>query len=104
MICNFKFICPQMWWMVDVCFSHVLDEGNLTQTQEKCLDLDIQDTNILFRSLHDSILGEIMNRTTAHEIWSYLNEKYVQPPMIMMIIRPMRKCMRMMIISTTWWL
>ena len=31
MICNFKFICPQMWWMVDVGFSHMLDEDNLTQ-------------------------------------------------------------------------
>src|SRR6185503_18525959 len=76
MICNFKFICPQIWWMVVVGFSHVLDEGNLTQTQEKCLPLDIQTTNILFRSLHDYILGEIMDMKTAHEIWSYLNEKY----------------------------
>ena len=47
MICNFKFICPQMWWMVDVGFSHVLDEDNLTQAQEKCLDLDIQATDIV---------------------------------------------------------
>ena len=62
--------------MVDVGFSHVLDEGNLTPTQEKCLDLDIQATNILFRSLHNCILGEIMDMKTAHEIWSYLNEKY----------------------------
>ena len=49
MICNFKFICPQIWWMVDVGFSHVLDEDNLTQAQEKCLDLDIQATNIMYR-------------------------------------------------------
>jgi hypothetical protein len=68
MTCNFKFICPQMWWMVDVGFSHVLDERNLTQTQEKCLDLDIQATNILFRSLHDFILCEVMDKETAHEI------------------------------------
>ena len=34
MICNFKFIWPQMWWMVDVGFSHVLDEDNLTQARE----------------------------------------------------------------------
>jgi hypothetical protein len=27
---NFKFISPQLWWMVDVGFSHVLDEENLT--------------------------------------------------------------------------
>ena len=41
-----------------------------------CLDLDIQATNILFTSLHNCILGEIMDKKTAHNIWSYLNEKY----------------------------
>ena len=75
MICNFKFICPQMWWMVDVGFSHVLDEDNLTQAQEKCLDLDIQATNIMYRSLDDCIFGEIINMNTAHEIWIHLNKK-----------------------------
>ena len=74
MICNFKFICPQMWWMVDVGFSHVLDEDNLTQAQEKCLDLDIQATNIMYRSLHDCIFGEIIDMKTTHEICSYLND------------------------------
>ena len=76
MICNFKFICPQMWWRVDVGFSHVLDEDNLTQAQEKCLDIDIQATNIMCRSLDDCIFGEIINMKTAHEIWIHLNEKY----------------------------
>ena len=76
MIRNFKFIFPQMWLMVDVGFSHVLDEDNLTQAQEKCLDLDIQATNIMYRCLHDNIFGEIIDMKTAHEIWSYLNEKY----------------------------
>jgi len=33
MTCNFKFISPQIWWMVDVGLSHVLDEENLTQAQ-----------------------------------------------------------------------
>ena len=64
-----------MWWMVDVCFSHVLNEENLTHAQEKCLDLDLQATNIMFRSLHDCIFREIMDIKTAHKIWSYLNEK-----------------------------
>ena len=62
--------------MVDVGFSHVLDEDNLTQAQEKCLDLDIQTTNIMYRSLDDCIFGEIINMKTTHEIWSYLSEKY----------------------------
>jgi hypothetical protein len=76
MTCNFKFISPQLWWMVDVGFSHVLDEENLTQAQDKCLDLDAQAIDIIFRSFDDSVFGEIMNMKTAHEIWSYLNEKY----------------------------
>ena len=54
----------------------MLNEENLTQAQEKCLDLDIQATNIMYRSLHDNIFGEIIDMKTTHEIWSYLNEKY----------------------------
>ncbi|OQU76557.1 hypothetical protein SORBI_3010G165925 [Sorghum bicolor] len=50
MQCNFMFISPQMWWMVDVGFSHV--------------------------SLDDCIFGEIIDMKTAHEIWVFLNEKY----------------------------
>ncbi|OQU90579.1 LOW QUALITY PROTEIN: hypothetical protein SORBI_3001G001066 [Sorghum bicolor] len=76
MTCNFKFISPQMWWMVDVGLSHVLDEENLTQAQEKCLHLDYQATNIFYSSMKDNIFGEIMDMKSAHEIWSYLNEKY----------------------------
>ena len=75
-VCNFKFICPQMWWIVDVGFSHVLDENDLTQAQEKCLHLEDQASNLLYRSLDDSIFGEIIKMKTAHEIWSYLNDKY----------------------------
>ena len=51
-----------MWWMVDVGFSHMLDEENLTQAQ--CLDLDIQAINIMYRSLDDCIFGEIINMKT----------------------------------------
>ncbi|KAG0533107.1 hypothetical protein BDA96_04G164000 [Sorghum bicolor] len=69
MTCNFKFISPQMWWMVDVGLSHVLDEENLTQAQEKCLHLDYQATNIFYSSMKDNIFGEIMDMKSAHEIW-----------------------------------
>ena len=62
--------------MVDVGFSHVLDENNLTQAQEKCLDLNTQAIDIMHRSLDDSIFGEIIDMKTAHEIWNYLNKKY----------------------------
>ena len=62
--------------MVDVGFSHVLDEENLTQAQEKCLHLDYQATNIFYSSMKHNIFGEIMDMKSAHEIRSYLNEKY----------------------------
>jgi len=94
-----------MWWMVYVGFSHVLDEENLTPTQEKCLDLDIQATNILFRSLHNCILGEIMDKETAHEIWSYLNEKYGAPSDDHDDYKTKEEVHeRMMSTSMTWWL
>ncbi|MVG17229.1 hypothetical protein EF849_22650, partial [Aeromonas jandaei] len=76
MMCNFKFICPQMWWIVDVGFSHMLDEKNLTQAQEKCLDLECQATNMIFRCLRDDIFSEIMDMESSHNMWKYLNEKY----------------------------
>ncbi|OQU77661.1 hypothetical protein SORBI_3009G085250 [Sorghum bicolor] len=52
---NFKFISPQMWWIVDVSFSS---------------------TNIFCSSMKDNIFGEIMYMKSAHEIWVFLNEKY----------------------------
>jgi hypothetical protein len=76
MICNFKFISPQMWWIVDVGFSHALDEKNATQVQKKYLHLDCQATNIFYQSLSDKIYGEIMYMKTTHDIWLYLNLIY----------------------------
>jgi hypothetical protein len=76
MTCNFKFICPQTWWIVDVGFSQVSDRKNATQTQKKCQHLDYQATNIFYQSMKDSIFGEIMDMKSAQEIWIYLNEKY----------------------------
>ncbi|KAG0549685.1 hypothetical protein BDA96_01G276400 [Sorghum bicolor] len=76
MQCNFKFISPQMWWIVDVGFSCATDKKVATQAQKKCLHLDCQATNIFYSSMKDNIFGEIMDMKSTHEIWSYLNEKY----------------------------
>jgi hypothetical protein len=65
-----------MWWIVYVGFSHAIDKNNAYQALEKCLHLDCQATNIIYRSLDDCIFGEITNMKNAHEIWFYLNEKY----------------------------
>ena len=76
MINNFKFILPQMWWIVDVGFSHMIDRKNVTQAQKKSLHLDCQVTNIFYQSMKDNIFGEIMYMKTAHDIWLYLNLTY----------------------------
>ncbi|KAG0525323.1 hypothetical protein BDA96_06G046000 [Sorghum bicolor] len=76
MQCNFKFISPQMWWIVDVGFSCAIDKKVATQAQKKCLHLDCQATNIFYSSMKDNIFGEIMDMKSAHEIWVFLNEKY----------------------------
>ncbi|KAG0520210.1 hypothetical protein BDA96_08G053800 [Sorghum bicolor] len=76
MQCNFKFIYPQMWWIVDVGFSCAIDKKVATQAQKKCLHLDCQATNIFYSSMKDNIFGEIMDMKSAHEIWVFLNEKY----------------------------
>jgi hypothetical protein len=57
---NFKFIFPQLWWIVDVGFSHPIDRKNATQMQKKCLHLDFQATNIFYQSMDYSIFGEIV--------------------------------------------
>ena len=76
MMNNFKFISPQLLWIVDVGFSFALDKKNATQAQRKCLYLDCQATNIFYQSMDDNIFGEIMDLTSAHEIWFHLNKKY----------------------------
>ena len=44
---HFRAINPKIWWIIDIGFSHTLDELNPTKEQEKCLDVDAQATNIL---------------------------------------------------------
>ena len=73
---NFKFISPQIWWIVDVGFSHAIDRKDATQAQKKCLHLNCQATNIFYQSMKDNIFGEIMDMKSAYEIWIYLNGKY----------------------------
>ena len=70
MTCNFKFISPQIWWIVDVSFSHAIDRKDATQAQRKCLHLNCQATNIFYQSMKDNIFGEIsmvqdMSETTS---------------------------------------
>jgi hypothetical protein len=47
----FHEINPQVWWIVDVVFSHALEECTQTQAQEKCLYLKSHAFNALSSSL-----------------------------------------------------
>ena len=76
MQCNFKFISPQMWWLVDVGLSFAIDRKNATSSQSNCLYLDHQATNVFYRSIDSNIYNEIWELKSAHEIWMFLNEKY----------------------------
>ncbi|OQU83362.1 hypothetical protein SORBI_3005G110463 [Sorghum bicolor] len=76
MQCNFKFISPQLWWIVGVGFSCAIDKKVATQAQKKCLHLDCHATNIFYSSMKDNIFCEIMDMKSAHEIWIFLNDKY----------------------------
>jgi hypothetical protein len=76
MQCNFKFISPQMWWIIDVGFSCAIGRKVATQAQKKYLHLDCQATNFFYQSMDDGIFREIMDFKSAHEIWVYLKEKY----------------------------
>jgi hypothetical protein len=41
----------QVWWMIDVGFSHVLEDCPQTQAQEKCLYLKVHVSKVLSSAL-----------------------------------------------------
>ncbi len=75
MISHFRAMSPKIWWIVDVGFSHALDERAPTSGQEKCLHLDAQATNAIFCALSDDIFS-------AHAMWVKLKEKYEMPTLV----------------------
>jgi hypothetical protein len=50
---------PQVWWMVDVGLSHVLEDCPQTQAQKKCLYLEAHTSNALSSALSAEIRDEI---------------------------------------------
>jgi hypothetical protein len=91
-----------MWWILDVGFSHAIDENIATQAQDKYLHLDCQATNIIYRSSDGIIFGEIINKKNAHEIGFILMRNMGRFRMMMMMMSPRRRCMMMLSMTTTW--
>lgn len=82
MISYFTAMSPKIWWIVDVGFSHALDDHAPTSGQDKCLHLDAQATNALFCGLSDDMFNEVCNLKSAHAMWVKLKEKYEVPTLV----------------------
>jgi hypothetical protein len=50
---------PQVWWMVDICLSHTLEDCPQTQGQKKCLYFKAHASNTLSSALSAEIQDEI---------------------------------------------
>jgi hypothetical protein len=46
---------PQVWWMVDIRFSHILEDYPQTQGQNKCIYLEVHAFNTLSSALSAEI-------------------------------------------------
>ena len=71
---------PQIWWIVDIGFSHDLGDHPPTKAQEKCLYLEAHAFNALSSALsvevEDVILKKYGHLKGAHLIWNALEEMY----------------------------
>jgi hypothetical protein len=69
---------PQVWWMVDVCLSHVLEDCHQTQAQKKCLYLKAFGSNALSSALSaeikDKIKMEYSLLERANILWKVLEK------------------------------
>jgi hypothetical protein len=50
---------PQVWWMVDIGFSHALQDCPQTQAQKKCLYLEAHTCNALSSALSAEIKNKV---------------------------------------------
>jgi hypothetical protein len=71
---------PQVWWMVDVGFSHALEDCRQTQGQTKCLYFEAHASNILSSALSAEIKDEIEMEygllERANLLWKTLEEMF----------------------------
>jgi hypothetical protein len=50
---------PQVWWMVDISFSHALEDYPQIQAQEKCIYFKSHASNALYSVLSTKIKDKI---------------------------------------------
>jgi hypothetical protein len=71
---------PQVWWMVDVVFSHAWEDCPQTQVQDKCLYLEAHASNALSCALsaevEDMIEMEYGLLESARLLWKVLEQMF----------------------------
>jgi hypothetical protein len=65
---------PKIWWIIDVDFSHALDDQSPTKEQEKYLHINAQGTNALFSALSMDVFYKVHKLKSAHDMWMKLQE------------------------------
>ena len=64
---------PKIWWIIVVGFTRdALDESNLTQAQDDCLQLDACALNYLTCALYEDIYRRVWGMESAHDMWTTL--------------------------------
>jgi FtsZ-binding cell division protein ZapB len=74
MSCYFRAMSPKIWWIIDVDFSHALDDQSPTKEQEKYLHINAQGTNALFSALSMDVFYKVHKLKSAHDMWMKLQE------------------------------
>jgi hypothetical protein len=71
---------PQVWWMVDVSLSHVLEDCPQTQEQKKCIYLKAHASNTLSSALSVEIKDDIKIEygllERANLLWKALEQMF----------------------------
>jgi len=68
---------PKAWWIIVVGFTRDdLDESNLTQAQEDCLQLDAHTLYYLTCALHEDVFRRVWDMKSAHDMWTALQDLF----------------------------
>jgi hypothetical protein len=71
---------PQVWWMVDICLSHTLEDCPQTQAQKKCLYLETHASNALSSALSAETKNEVKMEygwpERANLLWKVFEQIY----------------------------
>jgi hypothetical protein len=77
---NLREMNHQVWWMIDIAISHVLQDCPQTQAEKKCLYLKAYASNTLSSALSTEIKNEIKMEYCWSErsnlLWKVLEQMY----------------------------